>query len=105
MAEKRSKNGNDSGRDSKGRFVVGNRGGGRPKIPDEVREMLKTATPKAVRLLIGMVDNEDAAPALRMDAAKTILDRVYGKATQPIDGSLDTVVQIVMDDETRELMG
>ena len=90
-----------------GQFVKGKSGNpaGRPKIPDEVREMLKTATPKAVRLLIGMVDNEDAAPALRMDAAKTILDRVYGKATQPIDGSLDTVVQIVMDDETRELMG
>ena len=34
-----------------------------------------------------------------------IEDRVYGKATQPIDGNLDATLQIVMSDEARELMG
>ena len=43
--------------------------------------------------------------AMRMDAAKTVIDRVYGKATQPIDGNLDATLQIVMSDEARELMG
>ena len=56
-------------------------------------------------LLIKTIDNEDAPLALRMDAAKTVIDRVYGKATQPIDGSLDATLQIVMSDEARELMG
>ena len=42
---------------------------------------------------------------MRMDAAKTVIERVYGKATQPIDGNLDATLQIVMSDEARELMG
>ena len=105
MAEKRRKNGPLDGRDNKGRFVAGNKGGGRPALSQEVREMLKAATPKAAALLVKMMEDEDAPAAIRMDAAKTVLDRVYGKATQPIDGNVDTVIQIVMDDTTRELMG
>ena len=73
---------------------------GRPKIPPDVRDMFKAATP-----LIKTIDDEDAPLALRMDAAKTVIDRVYGKATQPIDGNLDATLQIVMSDEARELMG
>lgn len=78
---------------------------GRPKIPPDVRDMFKAATPAAAKLLIKTIDDEDAPLALRMDAAKTVIDRVYGKATQPIDGNLDATLQIVMSDEARELMG
>ncbi|WP_418856116.1 hypothetical protein [Ruthenibacterium lactatiformans] len=67
--------------------------------------MFKAATPAAAGLLIKTIDNEDAPLAMRMDAAKTVIERVYGKATQPIDGSLDATLQIVMSDEARELMG
>lgn len=102
MAIKRTENGE---RDSKGRFVPGYKGGGRKKIPQDVRDMFKAATPAAAKLLIKTIDDEDAPLAMRMDAAKTVLDRVYGKATQPIDGSLDATLQIVMTDEVRELMG
>ena len=45
----------------------------------------------AAKLLIKTIDDEDAPLALRMDAAKTVIDRVYGKATQPIDGNLEDV--------------
>ena len=90
---------------NKGRFTPGNKVGGRKKIPQDVRDMFKAATPAAAGLLIKTIDNEDAPLALRMDAAKTVIDRVYGKATQPIDGSLDATLQIVMSDEARELMG
>ena len=78
---------------------------GRPKSPPDVRDMFKAATPAAAKLLIKTIDDEDAPLALRMDAAKTVIDRVYGKATQPIDGNLDATLQIVMSDEARELMG
>lgn len=78
----------ENGRDSRGRFIQGNKGGGRAPIAQDVRQMLKAATPKAAKLLIDTIDNEDAKMELRMDAAKTILDRVYGKPTQPIDGTL-----------------
>lgn len=104
MAVKRTKNGEDC-RDNKGRFTPGNKVGGRKKIPQDVRDMFKAATPAAAGLLIKTIDNEDAPLAMRMDAAKTVIERVYGKATQPIDGSLDATLQIVMSNEARELMG
>ena len=104
MAVKRTKNGEDC-RDNKGRCTPGNKVGGRKKIPQDVRDMFKAATPAAAGLLIKTIDNEDAPLAMRMDAAKTVIERVYGKATQPIDGSLDATLQIVMSDEARELMG
>ena len=104
MAVKRTKNGEDC-RDNKGSFTPGNKVGGRKKIPQDVRDMFKAATPAAAGLLIKTIDNEDAPLAMRMDAAKTVIERVYGKATQPIDGSLDATLQIVMSDEARELMG
>ena len=78
---------------------------GRPKIPPDVRDMFKAATPAAAKLLIKTIDDEDAPLALRMDAAKTILDRVYGKASQPIEGNGGAAVQVVMSKEVRELMG
>ena len=37
-----SVNRNETGRDNKGRFVKGNKNGGRPKIPDDFKEMTKT---------------------------------------------------------------
>ncbi len=104
MAVKRTKNGEDC-RDNKGRFTPGNKVGGRKKIPQDVRDMFKAATPAAAGLLIKTIDNEDAPLALRMDAAKTILDRVYGKASQPIEGNGGAAVQVVMSKEVRELMG
>lgn len=103
MAVKRAEIGDE--RDNKGRFSKGNKGGGRKKIPEDVREMFKAATPAAAGLLIGTVDDESAPLALRMDAAKAIIERVYGKPTQPIDGNLDATLKIVMDEDVRELMG
>ena len=94
-------------RDKAGRFLKGGSGnpGGRPKLPDEAKEIFKAATPRAAAFLAGMIDNEEASVNLRMDAAKTILDRVYGKSSQPIDGEMDTVLEIVVGDSVRELMG
>lgn len=73
MPENRGKN---------GQFIAGNSAnpGGRPKIPDEVREATKAACPKAVAVLVALLD--DKKPAIRLEAAKTILDRAYGKPVQ-----------------------
>ena len=76
--------------------------GGRPKVPDEVKAMLKSAAPEAVRLLIETIGNENAAMNHRLDAAKEVLNRVYGKSTQPIDGEVDAVLQILFSDEAEE---
>ena len=71
-------------------------------MPDEVKAMLKSAAPEAVRLLIETIGNENAAMNHRLDAAKEVLNRVYGKSTQPIDGEVDAVLQILFSDEAEE---
>ena len=46
---------------------------------------------RQVQMLVRTVDDENATLPQRMDAAKTILDRVYGKASQPIEGNLSLI--------------
>lgn len=77
-----------NGRDSKGRFMPGNKGGGRKAVPKDVKEMLKEASPGAVQLLIETMKDKNAKIDIRIRCAETILDRAYGKPTQPIDGDL-----------------
>lgn len=78
---------------------------GRPRkaevVQAEVRSLLEEATVDAARLLIETVKNPDAAPNHRLDAAKEVLNRVYGKSAQLIDGELDTTVSILLSEEVR----
>lgn len=91
-------------RDEAGKFKKGKSGnpGGRPKVPDSVKKMLKRAAPDAVRLLIETISNESTTMNYRLDAAKEILNRVYGKAAQPIDGELDTTLKIVLEGDLKD---
>lgn len=72
-----------------GKFKAGQSGnpGGRPKIPEDVKEATRAACPKAVAVLVELLD--DKKPLIRLEAAKTLLDRGYGKAVQMQDVSLD----------------
>lgn len=78
--------------------------GGRPKMSDDVREMLKAATPKAVKLLVSVMDDDGQKAALRMDAAKTIIERVYGKPLQPIDSTISGGLDVGLSDADRQLL-
>ena len=64
-----------------GQFLPGSlpNPGGRPKIPADVREAIRAACPEAVQFLIALVRNPKERTAYRLDAAKTLLDRGYGK--------------------------
>ena len=66
-------------RDENGRFIAGNNANpsGRPKIPADVREAIRAACPEAVRVLIDLLHSKKEA--YRLEAAKTLLDRGYGK--------------------------
>ena len=78
--------------------------GGRPKMSEDVREMLKAATPKAVKLLVSVMDDDGQKAALRMDAAKTIIERVYGKPLQPIDSTISGGLDVGLSDADRQLL-
>ena len=73
-------------------FVKGQSGNpsGRARIPEEIRTMLKSAAPAALQLLIETAADEGTEKKLRIDCAKTLLDRAYGKPEQGI--SVDAAV-------------
>lgn len=72
-------------RDEKGRFAKGNCGGGRPKLPEELREAFQAVCPEALEVLAAIMRNKYARNNDRIRAAEIILERGYGKAPQSID--------------------
>ena len=71
-------------------FAKGQSGnpGGRPGVVKEVKTMLKAATIPAAQLLIDTMMNTNAKIELRIDCAKVLLDRVLGKALQPMTAEI-----------------
>jgi hypothetical protein len=51
-------------------------------MSDEMRELLKAATPRAIKALIDCLDDPDGRT--RIQAANSLLDRLYGKPSQAI---------------------
>jgi hypothetical protein len=75
-------------RDDLGRFVPGTSGnpGGRPKPPDGLRTRLAELSPLAVERLGELLDSVDER--VRLEAAKTILDRHLGRPAIQADINL-----------------
>ena len=90
--------------DARGKFAKGNPGGGRPALPqwfrdgghDSLKTLLAAATGRA---------DKDAPPAahelamacsdrVRLDAAKTVIERIYGKAPDEIEVRGDPIAVI-----------
>jgi hypothetical protein len=76
----------ENGRDNKGKFIKGNKGGGRKPIPEDIKQAFKELVPDALEVLEQLLKSDDER--LRLDASKTILDRVYGKPRQESDINL-----------------
>lgn len=89
--------GKQAARDGKGRFAKGVSGnaGGRPKVPEELREAFREACPVALKTLVRVVKDPKAKDADRIRAAEAILDRGYGKPVQAVDVDASAVQQVV----------
>lgn len=69
-----------------GRFVKGNpSNGGRPKLPEELKQAFRAAAPDALDVLVNILKDEDAKHSDRIKCAEIILDRGYGKPVQAVD--------------------
>lgn len=80
---------NENGRDARGRFTAGNKSGnGRPKKDPAVADALAAGGLKAAKFMVGVLDDPEAKIADRQRAAEYILDRLLGKATQPIQADV-----------------
>src|ERR1700757_5309317 len=75
-------------RDALGHWLPGTTGnaGGRPKPPEGMRPRLAELSPQAVERLGELLDSADER--VRLEAAKTILDRHLGKPAIQADISL-----------------
>ena len=62
--------------------------GGRPKVVGEVKELARAHTGEAIETLVSIMSNPKAAPAARVSAANSLLDRGYGKPLQHITGDV-----------------
>lgn len=83
MPQNRKKTGE---RGPDGRFVRGVSGnpGGRPKSDPEAESLLLSKYPAAVKLWVDTMENPEARLDLRIACADRIVERVMGKAAQPI---------------------
>lgn len=69
-------------------FAPGQSGnpGGRPKGSARIRELIAERGEELVNGLFEIAMDTEADPKARIMATKELLDRGYGKATQPVDG-------------------
>ena len=56
------------------------------KTPTEIKSLARKHTGTALKVLAGIMNEPEAPAAARVAAANSLLDRGWGKATQPIAG-------------------
>jgi hypothetical protein len=59
------------------------------KAPTEIRSLARAHTDSAIKTLAAIMNKKDTPPAARVQAASALLDRGWGKPTQPISGDDD----------------
>jgi hypothetical protein len=68
------------------------------KAITEIRSLARSHTRTALNVLVGVMRSKDATAAAKVSAANAILDRGWGKATQPVgngdDGALELIHRI-----------
>ena len=97
----------NSNRTARGRpFQKGQSGNpaGRPKMPEDVKSKIRCACPEAVDYLIELMSNPKEKTAYRLDAAKTLLDRGYGKPVQMQDVQLEMSGAVDLDAQIRAIL-
>ena len=65
------------------------------KAVTEIRSLARSHTRTALNVLVGVMRAKDATAAARVTAANAILDRGWGKATQPIENGDDGALELI----------
>lgn len=56
------------------------------KTPTQIKSLARSHTETAVNTLVGIMNQHEAPAAARVTAAQALLDRGWGKPTQPLSG-------------------
>lgn len=77
------------------------------KAPAQIRSLARAHTESALRVLAGIMNQEEAPAAARVSAAQALLDRGWGKATQPVEHGLIPIEDMLdrLDGKTPENTG
>jgi len=65
------------------------------KTVTEIRSLARSYTRTALNVLVGVMRSKDATAAAKVSAANAILDRGWGKATQPVANSDDGALELI----------
>ena len=65
------------------------------KTLSQIRSMARSHTRAAINVLVDVMRARDATAAARVSAANAILDRGWGKATQPLESSDDGAIELI----------
>jgi hypothetical protein len=65
------------------------------KALTEIRSLARSHTRTAINVLIGIMRSKDATAAARVSAANAVLDRGWGRATQPVGNSDDGALELI----------
>ena len=66
-----------------------------PRTVTEIRSLARSHTRTALNVLVGVMRSKDATAAARVTAANSILDRGWGKATQPLESGNDGALELI----------
>lgn len=66
------------------------------KAPAEIRSLARSYTEAAINCLVGVMSKENAPESARVAAANSLLDRGWGKPTQPISGDEDNPLRVAI---------
>jgi hypothetical protein len=66
-----------------------------PKSLTEIRSLARSHTRTALNVLVGVMRSKDATATARVSAANAILDRGWGKATQPLENSANGPLELI----------
>ena len=61
----------------------------------EIRSLARSHTRTAVNVLVGIMRSKDSTAAARVSAANAILDRGWGKSTQPLGYGDDSPLELI----------
>ena len=67
------------------------------KAPLEIKSLARLHTKRAIQVLAGIMDEPDSGAPARVAAANSLLDRGWGKATQPLGGDEDSPLKIIQE--------
>lgn len=74
------------------------------KAPTEIRSLARSYTEKALKVLAGIMQQEEAPAAARVTAAVALLDRGWGKPQQTVDMTVRRqIAKDLADDELADI--